>query len=218
MTARVKRARRRLALLVAALACAFAASACVGSGPPASKTSVMGPSRLTAEQIANWFYAEFPHARPYMLNTTPEQLAALFVWEGAQENVRGDMAFAQAVVETNWFIYGNQVQWWQNNYAGIGACDSCSGGIAFSSPHAGVRAQIQHLRNYADPGSRTWNLHNPPVTELYNPPSEFNTFFKKGAAPDWTQMGNGNWASSTTYANTVMTMYGRMLDYNDVAP
>ena len=48
--------------------------------------------------------------------------------------------------------------------------------------------------------------------------TEFNTFFKKGAAPDWTQMDNGNWASSTTYANTVVTMYGRMLDDNDVSP
>jgi hypothetical protein len=207
---------RRLTLLVVAVA--LLATACFRPGPPSSATSVMGPSRLGAEQIAAWFQAEFPGTRTYMANASPEELAALFVWEGAQENVRGDMAFAQSVVETNWFTYGNQVQWWQNNYAGLGACDSCSGGIVFPSPQSGIRAQIQHLRNYADAGSRTWNLHNPPVPELYSPASKFDTFFKKGAAPDWTQMGNGNWASSTTYATTVLAMYNRMRVYNGLAP
>ena len=208
---------RRLILLVVAV---VVATGCASkpSPPPPNPTSVMGPSSLTAEQIAAWFQAESPGTRPYRANVNVEQLAALFVWEGTQENVRADIAFAQSVVETNWFTYGNQVQWWQNNYAGIGACDSCSGGIAFPSPQSGIRAQIQHLRNYADAGSRTWNLHNPPVPELYNPASEFNTFFKKGAAPDWTQMGNGNWATSTTYATTVLKMYNRMRVYYGLAP
>jgi len=209
---------RRLPLLAIALAVVVAAGCVQPPPPPPNATSVMGPSSLTAEQIAAWFLAEFPGTRPYMANASPQDLAALFVWEGKQENVRADIAFAQSVVETNWFTYGNQVQWWQNNYAGIGACDSCSGGIAFPSPQSGIRAQIQHLRNYADAGSRTSNLHNPPVPELYNPPSKFNTFFKKGAAPDWTVMGNGNWASSTTYATTVLTMYNRMRVYNRLAP
>jgi hypothetical protein len=209
---------RRLTLL--AVAVMISATACLRTTPPppVTPTSVMGPSRLTSDQIAAWFRAEFPGTRPFMANASPEQLAALFVWEGAQEGVRADVAFAQSVVETNWFTYGNQVQWWQNNYAGLGACDSCHGGIVFPSPRSGIRAQIQHLRNYADAASRTSNLHNPPVPELYNPASRFNTFFKKGAAPDWTQMGNGNWASSTTYANTVLTMYNRMLAYNGVTP
>ena len=208
---------RRLTVLAVAVVVA-AGCASKPAPPPPNPTSVMGPSSLTAEQMAAWFQAEFPDTRPYKANASAEELAALFVWEGTQENVRADIAFAQSVVETNWFTYGNQVQWWQNNYAGIGACDSCSGGIAFPSPQSGIRAQIQHLRNYADAGSRVSNLHNPPVPELYNPASKFNTFFKKGAAPDWTVMGNGNWASSTTYATTVLTMYNRMRVYNGLAP
>jgi Mannosyl-glycoprotein endo-beta-N-acetylglucosaminidase len=208
---------RRLTVLAVAVVVA-AGCASKTHPPPPNPTSVMGPSSLTANQIAAWFEAEFPDTRSYKANASPRALAELFVWEATQENVRGDIAFAQSVVETNWFTYGNQVQWWQNNYAGIGACDSCNGGIVFPSPHSGIRAQIQHLRNYADAGSRTSNLHNPPVPELYSPASKFNTFFKKGAAPDWTQMGNGNWASSTTYATTVLTMYNRMRAYNGLAP
>ncbi len=210
---------RRLTLLAVSVAVVVAAG-CVATPPPPppGATSVMGPSPLTAAQIAAWFVAEFPGTRPYLANASPQDLAAFFVWEGNQENVRGDIAFAQSVVETNWFTYGNQVQWWQNNYAGLGACDSCNGGIAFPSPQSGVRAQIQHLRNYADAASRVSNLHNAPVPELYNPATKFNTFFKKGAAPDWTQMGNGNWASSTTYATTVLTMYNRMRVFNGLSP
>lgn len=105
-----------------------------------------------------------------------------------------------------------------HNYAGIGAFTGSDRYMCKPTPWQGVRAQVQHLRNYADAGSRTSNLHNPPVPELYNPPSKFNTFFKKGAAPDWTVMGNGNWASSTTYATTVLTMYNRMRVYNGLAP
>jgi N-acetylmuramoyl-L-alanine amidase len=211
------RFRPRFVLCAVAVAVVTATGCVPAPPPPPDATSVMGPSSLTAKQIAAWFQAEFPRTRTYRANASPQDLAALFVWEGTQENVRADIAFAQSVIETNWFTYGNQVQWWQNNYAGIGACGSCNGGIAFPSPHSGIRAHIQHLRNYADAGSRTWNLHNPPVPELYNPASEFNTFFKKGAAPDWTQMGNGNWASATTYATTVLTMYNRMRVYNGLA-
>ncbi len=38
-----------------------------------------------------------------------------------------------------------------NNFAGIGACDSCAGGDRFANAREGVRAQIQLLRFYADP-------------------------------------------------------------------
>ena len=43
---------------------------------------------------------------------------------------------------------------YNNNFAGIGACDSCGNGFQFSSALNGVRAQIQLLRNYADINSR----------------------------------------------------------------
>ena len=68
--------------------------------------------------------------------------------EGDAEGVAGDVAFAQAVLETGSF--GHALD---NNYSGIGACDSCTSEIAFPTPLDGVRAQIQLLKSYADPSS-----------------------------------------------------------------
>ena len=50
---------------------------------------------------------------------------------------------------------------------GMGACDSCNSGRQFPSAQLGIRAQIQHLRNFADLTSRAATLHNPPVVEWY---------------------------------------------------
>ena len=80
----------------------------------------------------------------------------MFVDEGNRYLVRGDIAFAQSIVETGWFNFPDYgiVKPQNNNFAGIGACDSCGNGFQFGSALSGVRAQIQLLRNYADINSR----------------------------------------------------------------
>ena len=108
----------------------------------------MGDATLTAEQMASWFNSRGVRYR-LMGNTTMTDLAQLYLDEGALEHVRPELAFVQAVLETGSF--GNAVD---NNFAGIGACDSCIGQIPFATPREGVRGQIQMLRNYADPTSR----------------------------------------------------------------
>ena len=127
----------------------------------AGTITVMGDSELTGEQITAWFEARGVH---YQLSgdTTIGELADLFVEEGAAEHVRGDIAFAQAILETGSFGHATD-----NNYGGIGACDSCNGEIAFPTPRDGVRGQIQMLKNYADPESRAANLANPPSAPIY---------------------------------------------------
>jgi hypothetical protein len=111
---------------------------------------------------------------------------------------------------------------WNNNFSGIGACDSCGGGYQFSSALSGVRAQIQLLRNYADITSRVTNIPDPPVPELWgsNPSTaryNFDNYFHKGRAPLWNNMGNGNWATSPTYATTVLRLYNQMLTESGLA-
>jgi hypothetical protein len=213
------RHRRAVAILAVALV-ALGAAGCrpFKAPPPGSGSSVMGRSSFPAAYLVAWYRAAAPPNHPYMVTVNIETLAQYFVEEGADENVRGDIAFAQSLVETNWFSYGGQVQWWQNNFAGIGACDTCSGGKVFPDARTGVRAQIQHLRNYADPSSRSWNLAHPPVREMYSTNASYNNFFKKGAAPDWHQMGNGNWATSPTYAATVLGVYNRIRSWAGFPP
>ena len=133
--------------------------------------------------------------------------------EGKAEHVRPELAFAQSIIETGSF--GNALD---NNYAGIGACDSCQGEPAFPTPRDGVRGQIQLLRNYADPTSRAANLANPPSPTIYgNDPvraaQSYDTFFAKGRTPTWNVMGNGNWATDPGYAQKVLTVYFQMVSF-----
>ena len=179
--------------------------------------SVLGPSQMTAPQLADW-YRSTRHTAHLSGSTTIDDLAALYIDEGNTAGVRGDLAFAQSVLETGYFAFhsGGQVGAADNNFAGLGACDSCSSGRRFATPRDGVRAQIQHLRNYADPASTTTNLGAPPSPGWYgsDPATathNFDTFFAKGHAPTWLQMGNGNWATDPSYSSKIVAIYARML-------
>jgi len=179
----------------------------------------MGQSRLTADQLVAYYQERSGLAFRATGATLPE-LASMFVTEGNRYNVRGDIAFAQSLVETAWFNYPDygMVRPYNNNFSGIGACDSCGNGFQFSSALAGVRAQLQLLRNYADPTSRAANLANPPSPTIYgNDPvaaaNSYDTFFAKGRTPTWNVMGNGNWATDPGYSQKVLTIYFQMVSF-----
>lgn len=175
-----------------------------------SITPVLGKSRLTPEQIASWFARQ--GVTPTIV-TPILDLARIFVDEGNAQNVRGDIAFAQSVLETGWFAYsGSMVKATDNNYSGLGACDTCSRGAIFPTPADGVRAQIQHLWVYADPTASIDTLARPQVDPRFlkvSPP---------GKSPTWEQMGNGNWATSPDYAVNVLLLYNRMLKSAGLSP
>jgi hypothetical protein len=172
--------------------------------------SVMGRSQLTPAEIAT-FYAS-TGIRPRLPDgLTIDLLARLFVEEGDLAGVRGDVAFAQSLVET-----GSFTEFHGYNFSGIGVCDSCTGGYLFDAARDGVRAQMQLLRSYADPSSRAAGFTVALSPVLYgSDPVEaarrFDTFFLKGSAPAWNAMGNGKWATDPLYAGKVLRMYARML-------
>jgi hypothetical protein len=172
--------------------------------------SVLGPAQLTAKQMADWFRSTGAHAR-LSGTTTIDELTSLYISEGDAAGVRGDVAFAQAIIETGSFEHAAD-----NNYSGIDACDSCTGEPAFPTPQAGVRAQIQLLRSYADPASTADNLGNPPDPTLFgaDPAAaavSYDNFFLKGKVPLWNEMGHGNWATDPNYAGKVLRIYLSML-------
>ena len=83
-------------------------------------------------------------------------------------------------------------------------------------------AQIQLLRSYADPDSRTANLAHPPEPGVWGKRSarrgrQVRHFFLKGKVPLWNQMGNGNWATATDYAPRVIGIYEKMLTFAGVS-
>ena len=175
----------------------------------AANDPVIAPNTLTADQMVAWFDAQ--GYRPRLGDTSVGELAQIFLQEGADEGVRGDFAFAQAIVETGGFSAAPD-----HNYSGLGWCDTCARGTVFPTPRDGIRAQIQLLLNYADPNSRAVALHNPPSTYWWGPDAAnaFDRYFAKGWAPTWRDMGHGNWATDPNYAGKVIGVYNSMVAFS----
>jgi len=83
------------------------------------------------------------------VNPDAPDLIRLYLRLGPQLGVRGDLALAQAIHETDYFRYGGSVKPEQNNYGGIGATGPDQAGASFSTPEEGVLAHLQHLYAYA---------------------------------------------------------------------
>lgn len=184
---------------MAALPLAGAGSA----GDPVDQLSILGETRISADGLVAAYEASGHEPR---LTVPLEELARIFLEEGEALGVRADLAWAQSLVETGWFRYPDygQVHWTDNNFAGIGAYDGGYHGFAYPDARRGVRAQMQLLRQYADPA--------PIDSPLVRAPAS-----KRGAVRTWWEMGNGNWATSPRYAGTVISVYARLLEDAGVA-
>lgn len=203
-----------IAALVTLGACGTKSPTAPSTTPTTTTYPIMGASRLTAAQLVAWFDGRQPRPSGTFAATEPvAALARYFIEEGADEGVTGDVAFMQSVVETGWFRFGGSVLPAFNNFAGIGATDTNPRPAEFPDARTGVRAQIQHLRAYADPSATTCTV--PPLRHACVDP-RFHLVTPKGKTPTWNQMGNGNWATASTYASSIISLYTEALSYNQV--
>ena len=162
-----------------------------GAGP-----SILGTSLLTAAQIEGWY--ESTGARPNV--TVPfGDLVSDYLEAARDTGVRGDIAFAQSVVETGYFSFPSfgQDPAKYNNFAGIGACDSCKHGWRFPSAMAGVLSQQLLLSSYASPV---------PVADGRAPAGV------QGCCRTWMGL-SGVWASNPAYGFEILSVYKEMLGY-----
>jgi len=166
---------------------------------------VMGPTVLNAAEMAAWLRSTGSSPR-LSGGMTLELIAQMFVDEGTAENVRGDVAFAQAYIETGGFSAGGS----DNNFSGLGACDSCGGQNRFPTALDGIRAQIQLLKAYAGGGALT-NPASPYWWSGGDPASAYARFGGTGSAPTWRAMGGGKWASDGGYSGKVLGTYDKMI-------
>ena len=194
-----------LAVGVFATACSSRSpTAPTAASPQPVAAPVMGAARLTPGQLVAWFNARQPATGSYAATVPVATLTTYFVEEGADEGVKGDVAFVQSVLETGWFRFTGVVRASANNFAGIGATDTNPSPAIFPDARTGVRAQIQHLRAYADTTALTCTV--PPLAHACVDP-RFQLVIPKGKAPTWNHMGNGNWASASTYASSILRLY-----------
>lgn len=162
------------------------------------------PNEITADLMVDWFNTKADED-DCKISVPLDILAELFLEEGAAEGIRGDIAFCQSIKETGWFRYGGQVLPAQNNYAGIGATNNSpiGKGAWFESAQIGVRAQIQHLKAYANEKA----LVNPCVDP------RFELVMRGAAGNMWTGL-NGRWAvPGDGYGESILALWEEMYNY-----
>jgi hypothetical protein len=163
---------------------------------------ILGPSRLTAKQMADYIVAMNYHPNI----TVPIQvLAQIYLNEGAKTGVRGDVAFAQSILETAGFAHPGSAAT-DNNFAGIGWCDSCKHGFNFPSATIGVRAQLQLLRTYVDPNFPEAGYKDPILL-----PGTLKLGFR-GKVQTWWDLW-GTWATGALYGQRLYDIYERMVAF-----
>lgn len=170
----------------------------VGLGTDSGAMTVLGGAALDASQLSGWYYWM---GYADLTSTPVQQFAAWYLQAGAAEGVRGDVAFAQAVLETGGFSSPDSIAY--NNYAGIGHCDSCSSGWTFPSPYDGVLGQVQLLRIWAGGGSPAH-----PVI-----PSLTVSHQHEAGCCDSFESLTGVWATDPTYGSQILGLYQGMLTY-----
>ncbi|MGQ0824573.1 MAG: hypothetical protein ACT4OX_06010 [Actinomycetota bacterium] len=170
---------------------------------------ILGPNQLTARQMADFIRANGYTPR---ISVTIDELAQLFFDESAKVGVRGDVAWAQSILETGGFGFaGSMVEPEDNNYAGVGACDSCTRGFIFPDARTGVRAQVQLLRIYTDKSVTLDSLPDEIVLK-----GTLRLGFR-GKVQSWWDL-TGTWATANDYGIRVYDLYMRMVEFAATQP
>ncbi len=178
----------------------LSSSQAVADPPTPRSPDILGTPVLTAGELAAWYTSTGHQAD----TTVPiSQLTGFYAQWGSSLGVRDDVAFAQSVVETGYFSFpaGGQLSSADNNFAGIGACDSCASGMTFPDADTGVEAQLELLYQFATKAPLPAGTNNVVGgTSL------------SGCCTTWVQLA-GHWATSPVYGQSIMTVYDSMLKW-----
>ncbi len=167
----------------------------MGDGSLDSYTKIASKPVATAEQMIAYIKSKKQNVAQSVIDMIP-----LYLSEGEIEGIAGDIAFAQSCLETgNFWFAGSNVTLDQNNFCGMGVTSGNKKGNSFETPQVGIRAQIQHLKAYANT--------DPLVNECVDPRFRY---VKRGCAEyvEWLGIqenpsGKG-WASGAGYGSKIL--------------
>ncbi len=160
--------------------------------------TILGPPSLTIGQL-QLAAGLAGHRSPLI-----DSVAGIYITEGAAQGVRGDVAFAQACLETGWFAAPTAAALLaKNNFAGIGVPSEFSAGDGWPNPPLGVRAHIQLLAKVV--GGNGVALANPDVSPAW----------EGRQTSTWGGL-SANWAADPTYAAQIIAIYNGLLGGNPV--
>lgn len=166
-------------------------------------TKIMGQAQASIEQMRAYIKKVNPKAPESVLAMIP-----LYITEGALEDVRGDVAFAQSCLETGNFTFKDSaVTLDQNNFCGMGVTSTGVKGSSFKTPKEGIRAQMQHLKAYACDDALEQRCIDPRFT-----------YVKRSCAPyvEWLGIqenpSGAGWASGKGYGTKILNILSNILE------
>lgn len=176
----------------------------------ASGYPIMGDTTVTVAQMMAYYKANATYPSFYENTDAPtlKKFCELYVSECKAEGVRAEVAFVQAMKETNFLRFGGDVSISQFNFAGLGATGGGVAGASFANVKTGIRAQVQHLKAYA--------CADPLVNSCVD--SRF-TYVTRGCAPYVEWLGicenpNGKgWATDPGYGIDIVKRINKLKTY-----
>ena len=115
--------------------------------------TIAGTTSTNVAQMVRYYNANATYPAAYANSDAPniETFAQIYIEECNAEVIRAEVAFAQAMKETGFLRFTGRVPVTAYNFAGMGAIDSDVTAYAtYSSVREGIRAQVQHLKAYAN--------------------------------------------------------------------
>jgi hypothetical protein len=162
------------------------------------KTKIMGRGALTQTQLESFLRTENPQALKRF-----STIAKMYLEEAAAEGVNADVAFIQALLETNFFRFDRGVSVLQNNFAGLRSIGSPSA-ATFASARIGVRAHIQQLKAYANQEALTQPIVSPRFR-----------FVQRGSAPTVKALST-RWSTDPQYGDKILAILSRLYSLSSV--
>ena len=165
-------------------------------------TAIAGSAAATAGQMRAYIKEKNPSVPQSVLDMIP-----LYLSEGAAEGIRGDVAFAQSCLETGNFAFvGSAVMLDQNNFCGMGVTSNGMKGNSFATPQLGIRAQIQHLKAYANTAALNGECVDPRFSYVTRGCAEYVEWLGQQENPN----GRG-WATGAGYGEKILSILAVIL-------
>ena len=171
---------------------------------------ITGTSSVTVSQMVKYYNTYSSIAYPSAALTKGgaadiETFCKIIKEEAEAENMKADVVFIQAMLETGYLKFGGDVKISQFNFAGLGATGNGVAGNSFKDVRTGIRAQVQHLKAYANKEA----LKNTCVDVRFS-------YVTRGSAPyvEWLGIqenpNGGGWAASKNYGNDLLGLINKL--------
>lgn len=154
---------------------------------------IMGQGYLLRENLT----AFLKKINPQAIEQFPD-VPELYLQEAKIEGVNSDVAFAQALLETNFFRFNGNMQASQNNFGALRSISAVRGTAVFPNARIGVRAHIQQLKAYAS----TEPLKQDVVSLRFR-------FVERGSAPRIDSL-SGQYSADPKYGEKILAILNQL--------